>query len=101
MPVSEDCPRGRIDCTVACNIISSNGESFICVGWNRLEDRKVKADRFTKCWKNAVIDERSHYDKRDLLDDMAVTAGALSYDENIRVNEDMTEEQMQNVAMKG
>lgn len=88
------CLRCRDDCTPAANI-SSEDESFICVGWNRPEDRNVKGDRFTLCWKNGVIDERGHWDKRDLIDTMSVIAQALSLDENIRVKEAVNEIDMQ------
>lgn len=89
------CARCRTDCTPAANIISTNGASFICVGFNRPEDRVVKGDRFTLCWKNDVVDERGHWDKRDLLDTMSVIGQALSTDENIRVSNNFTEVEMQ------
>ena len=73
--------------------------SFICVGANHPASRTVKADRFTLCWKNAAIDERSHWDKRDLLDTMSVIAQALSTDENIAVSNGFDEKQMQEVAL--
>lgn len=60
------------------------------------------ADRFTLCWKNGVVDERGHWDKRDLLDDtMSVIAQALSTDENVRVDEGLDEAGMQQVNMLG
>lgn len=46
-----------------------------------------------------MIDERGHWDKRDLLDTMSVIAQALSTDENIRVNEGLDEAGMQNLRM--
>lgn len=94
------CFRCRTDCTPVSNL-SSDGtdKSFICVGLNRLEDRVIPQDRFTLCWKNKAIDERGHWDKRDLLDTMSVIAQALSTDENIRVNHNFTEADMQTVDM--
>ena len=95
------CFRCRGDCTPAANISSdSENQSFICVGWNNPETRVLKQDRFTLCWKTDAIDERGHWDKRDLLDTMSVIAQALSTDENIRVGEDATESQMQEISFK-
>lgn len=93
------CARCRADCTPAANIASDDGGSFICVGFNSPESRTVQADRFTLCWKNDAIDERSHLDKRDLLDTMSVIAQALSVDENIRVNEGLDEAGMQQILL--
>lgn len=94
------CLRCRTDCTPVANL-SADGEgtSFVCVGFNRKEDRVVMQDRFTLCWKNNAVDERGHWDKRDLLDTMSVIAQALSTDENIRVNNNFTEHDMQQVNM--
>lgn len=95
-----NCLRCRTDCTPLANL-SADGEgtSFVCVGANRPQDRTVPQDRFTLCWKNSVIDERGHWDKRDLLDTMSVVAQALSTDENVRVNNNFTEDDMQQVQM--
>lgn len=76
------------------NIIATSGESFICVGYNHPKERAVPQDRFCHCWKNASIDQHSHWDRRDLLDTVAMMSSALSVDENIRVGEKMTEAQM-------
>jgi hypothetical protein len=90
------CPRCYKHCKPLSNI-SSDGDtpSFICVGWNMLEDRQIPQDRFTLCWKNSEIDQEDHWDKRDLLDTASVILQALSIDENVRVREKMTEEDMQ------
>ena len=101
------CMRCRADCTPAANLSAdapghdSAPASFVCVGWNRPQDRTVPADRFTLCWKNGAVDERGHWDKRDLLDTMSVIAQALSTDENVRVNEGLDEAGMQQVNMLG
>lgn len=95
-----NCIRCRTDCTPAANVSADGeGKSFVCVGWNLPQDRTIPADRFTLCWKNDVVDERGHWDKRDLLDTMSVIAQALSTDENIRVNEGLDEAGMQQVNM--
>ncbi len=101
----ETCPRSRDDCTPISNIASDSTrdrepESFICVGYNRPEDREEHVDRFTLCWKNEAVDERSHFDKRDLTDTMCVLAGALSVDENIKDAEGMTDEDMNAAHLK-
>ena len=95
------CFRCRTDCVPLANLASDDGaQSFVCVGLNRPSDRVVKQDRFTLCWKNEVVDERGHWDKRDLIDTMSVIAQALSVDENIRVNRDATEKQMQKMVFQ-
>jgi len=76
------------------NIIATSGESFICVGYNHPKERQVPQDRFCHCWKNNSADEHGHWDRRDLIDTVAVMTTALSIDENIRVSEKMTEAQM-------
>ena len=88
------CFRCKSDCTPISNISSDDGVSFICIGYNTIESRAIKSDRFTKCWKNDEIDECSHWDKRDLLDTMSVISHALSIDENIRINEELTDDEM-------
>lgn len=94
------CFRGRKDCAPAANVAADAGlASFVCVGWNDPASRAVPADRFTLCWKNDSVDERGHWDKRDLLDTMSVIAQALSTDENIRVNEQADEIEMQSFDM--
>lgn len=90
----DTCPRQRDDCTVLSNIISDDGSSFICVGYNQKEDRAVQSDRFTHCWKNDVTDERGHWDRRDLIDTISVMSQALSTDENIRVSNNWSDDQM-------
>lgn len=98
------CYRCRTDCTPVSNLSADGGEgetpaSFVCIGFNRAQDRTVPSDRFTLCWKNKAIDERSHWDKRDLMDTMSVIAQALSTDENIRVSNGFSEHDMQQVNM--
>jgi hypothetical protein len=94
------CLRCRTDCTPLSNLSADEeGSSFVCVGYNRPEDRQVKGDRFTLCWKNSAVDERGHWDRRDLLDTMSVMAQALSTDENIRVSSGMTDDQMNNARL--
>ena len=99
------CFRCRADCVPVANLAADepaadgSAASFVCVGFNRKEDRTVPADRFTLCWKNKAVDERGHWDKRDLLDTMSVIAQALSTDENIRASNGFSEHDMQQVDM--
>lgn len=99
------CFRCRTDCTPVANLGSDEPTqaggpaSFVCVGYNKPEHRTVPQDRFTLCWKNQAVDERGHWDKRDLLDTMSVIAQALSTDENIRVSNGFSESDMQQVSM--
>lgn len=89
------CMRCRTDCTPLANLSSDDAaQSFICVGYNRPQDRVVPSDRFTLCWKNNAVDERGHWDRRDLLDTLSVISQALSTDENIRVNSGMSDDEM-------
>jgi hypothetical protein len=76
-------------------------KSFFCVGQNHPQSRTIPQDRFTLCWKNNVIDERGHWDKRDLLDTASVILQALSTDENIRVNQGVEESGMQQINFIG
>lgn len=96
------CFRCRTDCVPLSNLSSdTEAKSFVCVGLNSIEGRSIPQDRFTLCWKNGAVDERGYWDKRDLIDTMSVIAQALSTDENIRVNNDFTELDMQQVNMLG
>ena len=99
MGQSQTCPRCRKDCVPLSNVVADdivNGApaSFICVGYNDGKDRVVKGDQFTHCWKNEEVDLRSHWDRRDLLDTVSVMSQALAIDENIRVGEGLTDDQM-------
>lgn len=98
------CFRCRTDCVPVANL-SADGAmppaSFVCVGYNRPQDRTVPEDRFTLCWKNNAVDERGHWDRRDLTDTLSVIAQALSTDENIRVSNNMSEIELQQANMLG
>jgi hypothetical protein len=98
------CFRCRTDCVPLANLSADGGPmpaSFVCVGLNSLNSRSIPQDRFTLCWKNGAVDERGHWDKRDLIDTMSVIAQALSTDENIRVNEGAEESDMQKMNFIG
>ncbi|MDH1107313.1 hypothetical protein QMA71_04550 [Pseudomonas otitidis] len=96
MSQSETCPR-NLDCTPLQNVIATDGGSFICVGYNRPVTRVVPQDRFCHCWKNDAVDEHGHWDKHDLLDTLSVITTALSIDENIRLGENLTEDDMNRI----
>lgn len=93
MPQSETCLRQKRAMPLQ-NIIATSGNSFVCVGYNHPDDRTVAGDRFCHCWKNSHVDEHGHWDRRDITDTLSVMAAALSIDENIRVAEGMTDDEM-------
>ena len=80
------CLRGLTTCKPLSSIESDdedqngNPASFICMGLNDGSDVKEHCpqDRYTLCWKNSMIDERSHLDERDVVDTMSVLAQGLS-----------------------
>lgn len=80
MPIylPEKCLRGLSDCQPMSQIESDCGDSFICCGENNGADRVIATDRYTVCWKNDVIDDRSHWDFRDLADTVGVLAQGMS-----------------------
>lgn len=93
MSQSQTCMRKKRSVPLQ-NVIATSGASFVCVGYNHPADRTVAQDRFCHCWKNAYVDEHGHWDRRDLIDTLSVMATALSIDENIRVAEGMTDDDM-------
>jgi hypothetical protein len=78
LTLPESCPRGCGDCSPLSQILSDNGVSFVCVGENDGSRRAVMQDIYTVCVKSAAVDSREHVDARDLTDQAAVIAGALS-----------------------
>ena len=82
----EKCLRNREDCEPLAQIASDDGESFVCCGANDGTINNNHQDRFRVCWKNDVVDEESEWDRRDLIDTIAVFSSALSVDENRMVN---------------
>lgn len=101
MTQTTDCPRGFDTCAPLQNLLSNQDgpQSFICCGYNDGSKRSVAGDRFTLCWKNGAVDEIGHWDRRDILDTMAMMATALSIDENMRVATGMSEAEMNTRAM--
>ena len=81
----EKCLRGRSDCRPLSQVAADDETSFFCCGANDIATRKVPDDAFTLCFKNDDIDERTNWDRRDMLDQASVIAQALSIDENSRV----------------
>lgn len=95
------CPRGRTDCESLAQIIGSekfrkNGlpRDFICCGKH---DGKVlirshkrhHGDEFRVCWKTAFgVDEMGEWDRRDIIDTIAVLTNAMSIAENQMINEE-------------
>jgi hypothetical protein len=85
-----DCIRGEEDCEAYALIVSDCKESFVCCGENDGTRRKVEQDKYTFCFKNAEIDEMSHYDEVDLADQMSVIAQSLSIINHVKANEECT-----------
>lgn len=83
----ERCLRNREDCNPLSQIEDEEG-GFICCGLNDGSKRVEKQDKFTVCWKNNVIDEETHWDKRDIIDHISVLAQGLSVNENKELNQD-------------
>jgi len=77
--------------------LANSEEDYICMGYNSPADRSVISDRFCVCFKNDTFDEESFYDKHDILDVVAVYMRALSCDENNRLINKFTEEEMNEV----
>ena len=92
----DKCPRGLKDCEPLANIISDEEpRSFICVGFNEIDSRVERQDRFRHCWHNGFgIDIREDMDRRDIIDTIMVLSRGISFDENIRVYENLTDAQM-------
>lgn len=97
MPFNNPCPRGFDNCEALTNVESSTDpdeKSFVCVGYNKKENRVHKQDRFRHCWVSAGMDVMTDMDRRDFIDTLSVISQALSLDENIRVYEEISEEAM-------
>lgn len=77
------CPRGLKTCESLDGVMSDDGTSFFCCGLNDGSDRTVDGDEFTVCFKNNEVDERGHWDSRDIITQVAVLSSAL------RVKSDM------------
>ena len=78
-----ECLRDREDCVSISQLVSSCKGSFMCVGHNDPESRKLEQDRFRVCFKNEVIDELQDWDDADMKDQISVLSYALSADEHI------------------
>lgn len=88
--IPDKCLRGLSTCRPLSSIESeTNPEtgkpySFICVGMNDGTEVKEghKQDKYTVCWHNSQVDDRSFWDKRDLTDTASVIMQGLSAIEN-------------------
>ena len=102
MALNEPCTRGLENCEAIANIVSDDQfpqdlKSFFCVGYNDKSTRGVHQDRFRQCWftcNGTDRDDMSDNDRRDFINMIAVIGCALSIDENIRVHDGLTDEQM-------
>ena len=74
-----DCPRKLKTCKPLDAILMED-DGFICCGRNDGSERSVPQDVYTVCWKNAEIDERSHWDEQDILSTIKVLSSGLVID---------------------
>lgn len=78
----EQCLRGLTTCEplgqIAGEDEDGNIASFFCCGQNDGTDRGVDQDRYTLCFRNHLVDQRTHNDKRDLVHQIAVISQALA-----------------------
>ena len=96
------CPRGLSNCEPLSNIVSDDSlpvenRSFLCVGYNQAKERAFHQDRFRNCISSGNGEQNNYMadcDRRDLIDLVAVIGRALSIDENIRVYDKKTDEEM-------
>lgn len=77
----------KLNCDPLSQTVSDCKSSFICVGYNDESTRKVEQDVFCHCWKNSEVDEYGNWDKRDIIDTVAVMTTALSIDANYEAAE--------------
>jgi len=80
--VPDNCPRG-LPCEPLSQILDDEDEGFICCGLNDGSTRVEKQDEFTFCFKGEHIDERSDWDKRDLISTIAIMSMALTVQANM------------------
>lgn len=90
------CLRDYKDRIPLSNVVSDEEpKTFVCVGYNSVENRSVHGDRFCHCIKSSMdIDDECNADRRDLLDTIRVLSAALSFDEQLRVAVGLTDEGM-------
>lgn len=90
--VPHQCPRLLETCQpLAYNCSTEDAlhggpKSFFCCGLNDGSDREVEQDRFTVCFKNEAIDERGHWDRRDIISQVSILSQALCIDENMAMD---------------
>jgi len=78
LKIPYDCPRGNSDCIALSNMVSDDATSFFCCGENNGDNREIKQDKYTVCFKGPHRDDISHNDKRDLIHNSAVLIRALA-----------------------
>lgn len=91
MPIKlpDKCLRNKNDCTPIAQIESNCKTSYSCCGLNDGTLREIEQDKFTVCFHNDIIDEYSHWDRRDITDMLSVLAQALSVDANMENNNEL------------
>lgn len=86
--IPEKCLRSLDDCEPYAQVESDCGSSFICCGRSEPVTRNVEQDEFRHCWKNSMIDERTDFDKRDVISTIAILSQALHVDANIKATKE-------------
>lgn len=83
------CMRGKDSCQpIALLQADDDNIDFHCIGLNGGSTREYAQDYLTKCIKTEQgIDMEDDCDKRDLIDEMSITAQALSVLENMEYND--------------
>ncbi len=79
----EKCPRERNNCQPYSQIISTDCESFMCVGMHDGSLSKVLQDKYTVCFKNDDVDSIVMYDRRDIIHTASVLTRAAAIIEEL------------------
>lgn len=75
----EKCLRLKDYCKPLSQIAADGNVSFFCCGENNGKFNQVKQDKYTVCFKGPHRDSMAFYDKRDIVHQMSVLAGALAH----------------------
>jgi len=74
----EKCLRGLKTCQPLSQIVSDNCKSFFCCGENDGSTTEIKGDKYTLCFKNSLMDDINHNEKRDLIHLASIIIQALA-----------------------
>jgi hypothetical protein len=88
MVCNESCLRKLTNCTPLSNIVSSDTETFVCIGNSNIDSRSNPQDSFRHCFKSDTTDSMYDYDQYDLKSVIAVMSAGLLLDELINNSDD-------------